>query len=157
MSERNPMLSIIVGDKDKIKDVPFGDRQLIFIPDTRTIALDISGQRTFYNQIENLETELRRKLIHPQNGVFYFVFETAVLWIYQNDRWTALNAPPETVVYMGDDLPVIGKRNGLYINRTAHNISFWNDEIQEYEIVGEKTESIPIGEIITLFEALKEG
>ena len=62
MAEENKqyLLSMIVTTSEKVKDIIIKDGQLIFVRDKRRIALDLHGNRKFYNDIRNLETEQER-------------------------------------------------------------------------------------------------
>ena len=82
------VLSVIATTSERIADLVIKNGQLIFVQDLGRIALDFKGKRKFYNQIEELDTELTRTgLTSPVNGVYYFVIETAVLWTYRNQSF----------------------------------------------------------------------
>lgn len=146
-----PVLSVCATTASKLKDLPIKDGQLVFIHDIGRIALDFSGKRVFYNQIIELNTEQERvNLLAPVSGKYYFIIETAVLWTYQSD-WVQITNPPEEVVFIGTELPELGSRKTLYVNKVNKNISVWNEETKNYEVVGEKTYSITVDDINSLF------
>ena len=73
----NPILSVISTTASRLPDLAIKDGQLIFVKDTQKVALDIGSRRTFYNQINILQTESERQsLLAPISGLFYFVLET---------------------------------------------------------------------------------
>ncbi len=145
------ILSVIGTVSSKIADVSIKNGQLIFITDSRTIALDLNNRRTFYNQIVSLTTELERQsILAPVNGSFYFVVETAVLWNYQ-DRWIQITTPPDEIVFIGTSLPQLGVSKTLYIDKENKNISIWDENTKSYEIVGEKLTPINESDIKSLF------
>ena len=75
MADVKSILNLVVADQSsKLSDFAIGHQQIIFLQDKRKIALDYNGKRTFYNQIEILQTEAERKeLTDPSQGLFYFV------------------------------------------------------------------------------------
>lgn len=145
------VLSIIGTVSSKVPDIAIKNGQLIFIPDSRTIALDLNNRRTFYNQIISLETDTERiNMLAPVNGSFYFVIETAVLWNYQN-KWLQITTPPEEVISIGTTFPQLGSKKTLYVNTSEENISIWDDMTQSFKVVGEKIYPIQESDIKTLF------
>lgn len=138
---------------DKVKDLVIKDGQLIFIQDEGRIALDYKGKRTFYNQIIELETEIEREnLSTPANGKYYFVIETAVFWRYYNG-WQQLTNTPEEILFIGTEMPELGKPNKLYVNKTTDNesISIWDENTDSYKVVADKTQTISTEEVSALF------
>lgn len=147
----NPVMSVIATTASKLSDLEIKNGQLIFSKDTTTIALDLNGKRTFYNQITLLETDEERKdLLAPVNKSFYFIVSTAVLWTYI-DRWIPITTPPEEIVFIGVDLPVLGSERTLYVDKEKKCISVWDDSKQEYVIVADTTEEMTTDEILLLF------
>ena len=53
--------SIIATVSKKIPDIAIQNGQLIFVQDSRMIALDISDKRVFYNEIVQLDTDDDRR------------------------------------------------------------------------------------------------
>ena len=116
------VLSVIATTSERIKDLVIKSGQLIFIQDTGRIAFDFKGNRKFYNQIEELDTELTRKeLESPVDGVYYFVIETAVLWTYQGE-WIQITSQPEEIVFIGTEMPELGQEKTLYVNKAQKEI-----------------------------------
>lgn len=145
------ILSIIATNSNRLSDLAISDGQLIFIQDKSKIALDFNGKRKFYNDIEVVNTDQDRLDLTPENGRFYFVVGTAVLWFYQ-DKWTQLTSVPESVLFIGTELPELelGSENKLYINKNNRNISIWDNGT--YITVGEVTNSISNEDIDALFK-----
>ena len=145
------ILSIIATNSNRLSDLAISDGQLIFIQDKSKIALDFNGKRKFYNDIEVINTDQDRLDLTPENGRFYFVIGTAVLWFYQ-DKWTQLTSVPESVLFIGTELPELelGSENKLYINKNNRNISIWDNGT--YITVGEVTNSISNEDIDVLFK-----
>ena len=74
-----------------------------------------------------------------------------MLWFYQ-DKWTQLTSVPESVLFIGTELPELelGSENKLYINKNNRNISIWDNGT--YITVGEVTNSISNEDIDVLFK-----
>jgi hypothetical protein len=148
---KKPILSLCATTRDKLKDLAVKNGQLIFMPESRKIALDYEGKRTFYNQITELQSEEEREAIeNPENGTYYFVIKSAVLWTYY-DEWIAITSAPAQVLFIGTELPELGSDNKLYINKEKKNISVWDKETGSYLIVGEKYEIVSENEIDLIF------
>ena len=146
------VLSLCATTGSRLPDLAIKNGQLIFVRDKRTIAFDFGGVRTFYNQIEVLDTdEERNALSTPVSGIFYFVIDTAILWFYQ-DKWIPITTPPQEVVFIGTELPELGKNKIIYIDKVKKNISVWDEETSSYVIVGEKIDEISAEEIDALFQ-----
>ena len=82
--------------------------------------------------------------------MFYFVISTAVLWTYQS-KWIQLTYPPESILFIGTELPELGSENTLYVNKEDKNISVWDTASQKYVTVSEAYESITQEDILALF------
>lgn len=135
----------------KLSDLAIKNGQLVFVQDKHRIALDFNDKRVFYNQIEEISTEAERaSMLAPVNGIYYFVIDSAVLWTYQN-KWIQITTPPEDVVFIGVELPVMGSNKTLYVDITG-GISIWDDVAQEYTVVADKCGSISAADITALFE-----
>lgn len=146
-----PVLSVCATTASKVKELSINDGQLIFVHDTGKIALDFNGKRVFYNQIIELNAEIERvNLLAPISGKYYFVVETAVLWTYQS-KWVQITTPPEEVVFIGTDLPELGSKKTLYIDKENKSISVWDESNRNYMVVGEKINSITDDDINALF------
>lgn len=148
------VLSVIATTSERVTDLAIKNGQLIFVQDMGRIAFDFKEKRKFYNQIEELDTELARKeLESPVNGVYYFVIETAVLWTYRNNEWVQITSKPNEVVFIGTEFPELGKEQTIYANTTDGNehIAIWDEESSDYKIVADKTQSMTPEEVIALF------
>jgi hypothetical protein len=152
MAEKQ-MMSIIATTSERISELVIKNGQLIFIHDVGRIALDYNGKRTFYNQVIELETEKDRLEIIPNNGKYYFVIETGIFWRYFNE-WKPLTNNAEDVVFIGNELPELGKVNTLYADTTekAECISVWDEETNSYKVVADKTQTISVSEVEALFK-----
>lgn len=148
------VLSLVATTSERVKDLVIKSGQLIFVQDLGRIAFDYKGKRKFYNQIEELDTELARQTFEsPVNGAYYFVVEKAVLWTYRNNAWVQLTTPPEEIVFIGTEFPELGKEQTIYTNTTDGNehIAVWIDEESGYKVVADKTHSVTSEEVIAMF------
>lgn len=139
--ETGAKLSLIATIAKKLPDIPIKEGQMVFVKDKHTIALDLNGTRTFYNQIIELDTELDRLLAEPTNGEFYFVIETAVLWSYKNG-WVQVSASPDNIVFIDTEMPQLGVPKKLYVDKKTGSISIWDEQTNQFIIVGEKNKDI---------------
>ena len=147
----NPIMSVFSTTASRLPDFSISNGQLIFVKDKKTIALDLDGKRTFYNQIAVLNTEQeRQQILAPISGVFYFVIENAVLWHYDKS-WIQVTTPPDEIVCIGVDMPELGSNKSVYINPVDKTISVWDEKTSNYIVVADKTESISNEEILSLF------
>lgn len=147
----NTILSVCATTSDRVKDLIIKDGQLIFIQDAHKIAFDFKGKRVFYNQIDELDTEYERtNLSSPVNGKYYFVIETAVLWRYFNG-WIQLTTPPNDIVFIGTELPELGKKNTLYVNKEEKEISVWDEQNENYIPISNYTATATKEDIVALF------
>ena len=124
----NAVMSVVVTTAIKLPDLAIKNGQVIFVSDSKKIALDFDNKRTFYNQIVVLQTESERQgLLAPITELFYFVVDTAILWTYQTTGWVQVTTSPDEIIYIGDNLPEVGTAKSLYINKTEKNISIWDE------------------------------
>lgn len=143
------VLSICATTGSRLSDLVIKDGQLIFVRDKHRIAFDFNGKRVFYNQIEEIATDEEREGIEPEEGLFYFVIDTAVLWTYRG-KWIQLTTPPQDVLFIGVELPELGSKNTLYVNKNG-GISIWDDDSLGYITVANKSGAISEDEIAALF------
>lgn len=143
------VLSVCATTGSRLSDLVIKDGQLIFVQDKHRIAFDFKGKRVFYNQIEEIATEEEREGIDPEEGIFYFVISTAVLWTYRG-KWIQLTTPPQDVIFIGVELPELGSANILYVNKSGY-ISVWDEDSKDYITVANKSDSISESDIIALF------
>lgn len=153
MADAKHILSICATTSDRIKDLIIKNGQLIFVHDEGRIALDYKGKRTFYNQIIEIDAEQERlELSDPINGKYYFVIETAIFWRYYNG-WQQLTTAPDEILFIGTEMPELGQPKTLYVNKTDNqeSISIWDEDIDAYKVVADKTYSIGVDEVLALF------
>ena len=143
------VLSVCATTGSRLSDLVIKDGQLIFVQDKHRIAFDFKGKRVFYNQIEEIATEEEREGIEPEEGIFYFVISTAVLWTYHG-KWIQLTTPPQDVIFIGVELPELGSENILYVNKSGY-ISVWDEDSKDYITVANKSDSISESDIVALF------
>ena len=147
-----PILSAIGTVASKLPDLSIKNGQLIFIQDSQKIALDFNDKRVFYNQVVILQKESDREaILAPINELFYFVVDTAVLWMYHNE-WVQIPSQPENIVFIGTTLPELGSAKTLYVNKEEQNISIWDSESSEYIVVGNTYSPISNNDILSLFK-----
>lgn len=137
--------TVIATTSDRVKDLVIKNGQLVFIQDKGRIAFDFKDKRTFYNQITELDTEYERSSLESPSSGYYFIIESATLWLYQ-DEWIQVTTPPEDVVFIGTELPSLGKEQTLYVDKDDKQISVWDEATNEYIVVSDHTESV-IGSI----------
>ena len=144
------VMSLVATSSSRIRELPIKNGQLVFVQDLGRIAFDYNNKRVFYNQIVELDTEAERlALDNPLNG-YYFVIGSGVLWLYKND-WIQITEKPENILFIDVELPQLGQEDKLYINKAEQYISVWDDEINKYIVVAEKTQSMTSEEVIALF------
>lgn len=147
MAETKEILSVVITNGSKLHELPVKHSQLIFIKDTKTIALDYKGQRTTYTQIVSLQTEQERlSILAPVRGLFYFILETSCLWTYE-DKWMQITSPPHDVTYNGgtiNDFPPVGNELCLYIAKDENKLYRWDDTAIKYYCVGSDYNDIKI-------------
>lgn len=146
------VLKLIATTSSKIRDLVIKDGQLVFLYDKGRIAFDYKGQRVFYNQIVELDTEAERLTLSSPLSGYYFVIDSACLWFYQ-DRWIQITDKPNEVVFIGVELPELGNANKIYANTTkdAEHISVWDEELGAYVVVADKTQEVSENDIMSLF------
>lgn len=147
------ILSLVATSSSRIRELTIKDGQLIFIQDLGRIAFDYKGQRVFYNQIVELETEAERQTLdNPLDG-YYFVIDSACLWFYKSG-WTQITEKPDDILFIDVELPQLGQANKIYANTTegAENISVWSEELSAYVVVADKTQEVTDDDILELFK-----
>ena len=143
-------LKVIATSSSRIRDLVIKDGQLIFLQDLGRIAFDFKGQRVFYNQIAELDTEADRLAIKSPLSGYYFVIDSAVLWYYK-DEWVQITEKPQEVVFIGVELPELGQENKLYVDKDDKEISVWDEETDRYIVVSNYTNEITEEDIESLF------
>lgn len=149
----NAVFSLVATSSSRIRDLVIKDGQLIFIQDLGRIAFDYKGQRVFYNQIVELETEAERLALEEPLDGYYFVIDSACLWFYKSG-WTQITERPEDIVFIGVELPQLGQQNKIYVTTEVGNesISVWDEELDAYHVVADKTQDATEEDIESLFD-----
>lgn len=145
------IMSLIATTSSRIRDLIIKDGQLIFIQDLGRIAFDFKGQRVFYNQIVELNTEAERLALESPLDGYYFVIDEACLWFYQNG-WIQITEKPKDIVFIGVELPELGQANKIYIDTDDREISVWDEETGSYIVVSNYTEEVTDEDIENLFD-----
>lgn len=145
------VMSLIATTSSRIKDLIIKDGQLIFIQDLGRIAFDFKGQRVFYNQIVELDTEAERLALESPLDGYYFVIDSACLWFYQSG-WIQITEKPEEILFIGTELPELGQQDKLYIDTDDREISVWDEETDTYIAVSNYTEEVTDADIDSLFK-----
>lgn len=145
-----PVFSVCATKSNRVRELPIKNGQLIFVQDKNRIAFDYNDKRKFYNSIITLDSEDERISYTAENDQYFFVIETAVLWLF-HDKWIQLSTKPEEILFIGTNLPNLGVPNKLYINKKVKEISVWDEQQLRYVAVADKTESIGADEITQLF------
>lgn len=147
------VMSLVATSSSRIRDLVIKDGQLIFLQDIGRIAFDFKGKRVFYNQIVELNTEADRLALESPLDGYYFVIDSACLWFYKSG-WIQITEKPDEIVFIGVELPELGQRNKIYVNTTNGNesISVWDEDIGNYHVVADKTQSMTSEDIIALFK-----
>lgn len=151
LTTAKPILSVCATVASKLPDLAIKNGSLIFVQDKHRVALDFNDRRVFYNQIEELASEAERQsILAPVTGLYYFVIDTAVLWTYQG-KWVQITTSPEDIVFIGTDMPDLGKKKTLYVNKTEKEISVWDEDTESYITVADKNDNISEYDIDLLF------
>jgi hypothetical protein len=144
------VLKLIATTSSKIRDLVIEDGNLVFLYDIGRIALDYKGKRTFYNQIVELETEAERLALDSPLSGYYFVINTGCLWHYGNE-WTPITGSPQEVVFIGVELPELGQKGKLYVDKGDREISICDEETNQYIVVSNYTIDATEKDIENLF------
>lgn len=150
-NETSNNLKVIATSSSRVKDLVIKNNQLIFIQDLKRIAFDFNNKRVFYNQIVELDTEADRLALDSPLTGYYFVIDKAVLWFYKNE-WVQITTPPDEIVFIGVELPELGRENTLYVDKDDKEISIWDEETNEYITVSNYTDEITKEDIESLFD-----
>jgi hypothetical protein len=145
------VMSLIATTSSRLKDLIIKDGQLIFIQDLGRIAFDFKGQRVFYNQIVELDTEADRLALESPLDGYYFVVDSACLWFYQNG-WIQITEKPKEILFIGTELPQLGQQGKLYVDIDDREISVWDEETDTYIKVSNYTAEVTNADIESLFD-----
>lgn len=145
-------LKVIATSSSKIRDLVIKNGQLIFIQDLKRIAFDFNNKRVFYNQITTLSSEYERLSLDSPLSGYYFCIETAVLWYYDSD-WIQMTTQPDedAIVFIGVELPELGKKNILYTDTFKKEISVWDETENNYIVIADYTNDVTDEDIENLF------
>lgn len=147
----NHGLKVIATSSSRIRDLTIKDGQLIFLQDVGRIAFDFKGNRVFYNQIIELDTEESRTSLESPLSGYYFVIDSAILWFYK-DKWIQITDKPHEIIFIGTELPALGQRDKLYIDTDDQEISVWDETLGRYIPVSNYTNEATDEDIENLFE-----
>ena len=144
------VMSLVATSSSNIRKLPIKDGQLIFVQDLGRVAFDFKGQRVFYNQIVELDTEADRLALESPLDGYYFVIDSACLWFYK-DGWVQITDKPQDIVFIGVELPTLGQQGKLYVDIDDREISVWDEETDKYITVSNYTEDVSEEDIENLF------
>lgn len=119
----------------KLDSLAIADGQIIYLADENQICLDMKGKRLTYRSIKTFDTDAERLATPPIPRTFYFVFETNVMWQY-NNGWQQITASGLTPVLYFDTeekLPEKGEENKLYYTDTG--IYNWRESDNKYNLI----------------------
>ena len=149
-NELKTVMSLVATTSSKIRNLVIKDGQLVFLQDVGRIAFDFKGKRVFYNQIVELDSEADRlALENPLNG-YYFVIDSACLWLYK-DEWIQITEKPQEILFVGVELPTLGQQGKLYVDADDKEISIWDEQTEKYIKVSNFTEEASVSDIEELF------
>lgn len=77
-------MKLIYTTAAKLDSLSVVDGQIIYLADENQICLDMRGKRLTYRSIKTFDTDAERLATQPIPKTFYFVFETNVMWQYNN-------------------------------------------------------------------------
>ena len=78
------------------------------------------------------------------------MIDTAVLWTYR-EGWVQITTKPEEIVFIGTELPELGRAGVMYTNTKRKEISVWDAIAGAYVVVANKTDELSAEEIVALF------
>ena len=146
-----PQFKVIATTSSRVVELPIKNGQLVFIQDRGRIAFDFNDKRVFYNQITELNTEYERSSLSSPSSGYYFIIETACLWMY-DETWVQITNAPEEIVFIGVELPELGQKAGvLYVNKAEKEISIWDEDASKYITVSDFTNEATDSDIEALF------
>jgi len=119
-----------------LNTIPVVNGQMIFIKDTKQIAVDMDGVRAVYGGVIELGSEYERlTLSNPIVGATYYVPSTKGLWLYRQLGWEALTHDVNTFLYIDVEMPEAGQENILYVDKLKREISVWDENLRAFVTV----------------------
>lgn len=115
--------------------LPIKNGQIIFIPDSQKVCLDMSSTRYTYQTLREFKTDVERQSMESPHQGFYFVQETNTIWRY-TDSWkqiTPNNIEPIVYKESEEDFPIQGNKESLYF--TDSGIFNWKETTEEYNLI----------------------
>lgn len=129
-------MKLIYTTLEKLNDLPIEDGQIIYIPDSNAICLDLKGERYTYHTLQTFETEEERIDTIGVNRGFYFVEETNIMWQYIGNQWkriTPENLTPVVYIDNIEHFPSQGEENVLYY--TDKGVYNWKQALNKYNLI----------------------
>ena len=119
----------------KLDSLEIADGQIIYLADENQICLDIRGKRLVYHSIKTFDTDQERLSTDPISKTFYFVFETNILWQYNNGWHQITPSDLQPILYfdLPDDFPSQGEVGKLYY--TDDGIYNWRESDNKYHLI----------------------
>jgi len=119
-----------------LNSLPVTNGNIIFVPDSHTVCLDMLNQRYKYQTIKIYSTEEERLEEENLHEGFYFVEETNIIWRWNQNKWsqtTPTNLKPVVYGASPEEFPSIGKQETLYY--TDDGIYNWKNEENKYNLI----------------------
>lgn len=145
------VLKLVATTSAKVRNLTIQNGQLVFLYDIGRLAFDYKDTRVFYNQIVELSTEAERLSLNDPLDGYYFVIDTAILWVYKSG-WIQVTGKPVNIEFIDVELPELGQENNLYVNKTEQDISVWDNATSGYIKVANYTDKITEEDISALFQ-----
>ena len=123
----------IVTTSDKVNEIVEEVGQVIFVEDSRRIALDGQDGRVFYDQIMCLaQDSMRTSMIRNLVDGFYFTLDTNILWRLDNLTWIQITEKPDSRVIYGTlaSFPRPGMQGRIYM--TDSHLYHWDPDSESY-------------------------
>ena len=118
-----------------LSTLPVKDGQIIFVPESHKVCLDMSKTRHTYQTIEEFKTEAERLSVNTPHKGFYFVEETNTIWRYSSS-WNRINSSGLNPIVYGEteeEFPVEGNKESLYF--TDEGIFNWKEAAGKYNLI----------------------
>ena len=129
-------MKLVYTTSKKLDTIEIVDGQIIFLSDENQICLDMKNKRLKYKAIKTFNTDEERLTTPPIEKTFYFVFETNIMWQYNNGEWhqmTPANLEPVLHYPTVDEFPSVGEEDTLYY--TNEGIYSWESSDNKYNLI----------------------